>query len=99
MAEGLAFHFEVLLHHWDVKALAVPALVPLDLPPMDLEMQTILDTCYRGVASAGLCLVPLYCLCHLPLPAHDMLVPWLQMLPQCALLSLWKTTVIGLVWK
>ena len=57
-------------------------MVPLDLPLVGLELQTILDTHYQGAASAGLCLVPLYCLHHLTLPALNVLAPWLQLLPQ-----------------
>ena len=56
---------------------------------MGQELQTILDTRYRGAASAGLCLVPSYCLCHLPRLALDVLAPWLQMFPQQ-----WTTTVV-----
>ena len=56
---------------------------------MGQELQTILDTRYRGAASAGLCLVPSYCLRYLPLPALDVLEPWLQMLPQRGLPQLW----------
>ena len=48
---------------------------------MGQELQTVLDTSYRGAVSAGLCQVPSYCLRHLPLPALDVLAPWLQLLP------------------
>ena len=81
MVEGLASHFEALLHHWDIVTPAPPAVVPLDPPLMGQELQTVLDTSYRGAASAGLCPVPSYCLRHLPLPALDVLAPWLQLLP------------------
>ena len=80
-AEDLASHFEALLYRQDVEAPAAPAVVPLDPPLMGQELQTILDTHYRGAASAGLCPVPSHCLCHLPLPVLDMLAPWLQLLP------------------
>ena len=80
-AEDLASHFETLLHCQDVEASAAPVVAPLDPPLTGQELQTILDTRYRGAASAGLCPVPSYCLCHLPLPALDMLAPWLQLLP------------------
>ena len=57
-AQDLASYFETLLHHTDVEAVAAPVVVPLDPPLMGQGLQTILDTCYRGAASAGLCPVP-----------------------------------------
>ena len=75
--EDLASYFEALLHHQDVVAPAAPAVVPLDPPLTGQELRTILDTRYRGAASAGLCPVPSQCLHHLPLPALDVLAPWL----------------------
>ena len=80
-AEDLASHFATLLHRQDVVAPAAPVVAPLDPPLTGQELQTILDTRYRGAASAGLCPVPSYCLRHLPLPALDVLAPWLQLLP------------------
>ena len=77
MAEGLASHFETLLHHLDVNAPDTPAVVPLDPPLMGLELQTILNTHYQGAASSSPCPVPSYCLCHWPLPALNMLAPWI----------------------
>ena len=88
-AQDLASYFETLLHHRDVEAVAAPAVVPLDPPLMGQELQTILDTRYRGAASAGLCPVPSHCLHHLPLPALEVLAPWLQLLPQRGLPPLW----------
>ena len=79
--EDLASHFEALLYRQDVEAPAAPVVAPLDPPLMGRELQTILDTRYRGAASAGLCPVPSHCFCHLPLPVLDMLAPWLQLLP------------------
>ena len=35
----------------------------------------------------------------MPLPALNVLAPWLQLLPQCGLLLLWQITVISPVWK
>ena len=80
-AEDLASHFVALLYRPDVEALAIPAVALLDPPLMSQELQTILDTRYRGAASAGIYPVPSYCLRHLPLPALDVLAPWLQLLP------------------
>ena len=88
-AEGLAAHFQALLYREEVEAPDAPAVVPLDPPLTGQELQTILDTRYRGAASAGLCPVPSHCLRHLPLPALDVLAPWLQMLPQRGLPQLW----------
>ena len=81
MTKDLASYFATLLHRQDVEALAALAVAAFDPSLMVQELQTILDTCYRGVASTGLCPVPSYCLCHLPLPALDVLAPWLQLLP------------------
>ena len=66
---------------------------------MGQVLQTVLATSYHGAASAGLCLVPSYCLCHLPLPALDFLAPWLQLLPLHGLPPLWQMTVISPLWK
>ena len=79
--EDLASHFEVLLYHQDVKALAAPAIVLIDPFMMVQELKTILDTQYWGAASTELCPATSHFLCHLPLPALNMLVPWVQMLP------------------
>ena len=73
-AEDLASYFDALLYRQNVEALAT-AVVPLDPPLTCQELQTILDTHYRGAASAGLCPVPSHCLRHLPLPVLDMLAP------------------------
>ena len=76
-AEDLASHFEALLYHQDVEAPAALAVVLLVTILPGQELQTILDTHYQGAASTGLCPVPSYCLCHLPLPVLEMLVTWL----------------------
>ena len=80
-AEDLASHFEALLYRQDVEAPAAPAVVPLDPSLKGQELQTILDTRYRGAASVGLCPVPSHCLHHLPLPVLDILALWLQLFP------------------
>ena len=98
MPKRLSSHFEALLHHWDIEAPAAPALVPFDPPLMGLELLTILNTHCPGATSAGLYPVSSYCFCYLPLPALNMLTPWLQLLPQCGLPILWQTTVISLAW-
>ena len=87
--QDLASHFEALSYHKDVETLAALVVVPLDPPLTGQELQTILDSHYQGAAIANLCLVPSHCLCHLPLPALDMLPLWLQPLPQYGLLPLW----------
>ena len=55
MAKGLASHFVALLYHWDVEVLAVSTMVPISLPLMGQELQTILATHYPRAACAGLC--------------------------------------------
>ena len=88
-AQDLASHFEALLHHRDVEAPDAPAVFLLDTPLIGQELQTILDTGYRGAASAGLCPVPSHCLHHLPLPALEVLALLLQLFPQRGLPLLW----------
>ena len=75
--EDLASHFEALLYHQYIDTLAILAVVPLYSPLTGQELQTFLNTHYRGAASTGLFLVPSHCLHHLPLPGLDVLVPWL----------------------
>ena len=88
MAHNLASHFEALLYQRDIEALAALAVVPIARPLTSQELQSILDTHYQGAASTGLWPVPSHSLLHLPLPAPDVLAPFL------AVPLAWAATVV-----